>query len=324
MSAAADPQIAAIIEAGGTHVPGLLAAVEQRLLVVADAQGTPLGAHARDTIAAGGKRLRPLLVALAAGSGHEQHHEALVRAATAVELVHVATLVHDDVLDDASLRRGSPTVYARAGRQAAVQTGDALFASAFLELLDSGDAEQVRALARAGSALAAGELMQRADAWDSSIGIDRYVARCELKTARLFEAACALGSLVRGEDQDALRAFANAVGLAFQMLDDVLDVEGPAERTGKHRGTDLLDGTVTLPLLLALEHDPELVSLDLRGLRSAEEAEDLCDRITATGATQEARRVALSYVDAAKAALPTDERQAALLLVADSVVARYA
>lgn len=323
MSAAADPQIAAIVEAGGGHLPALLADVEQQLLVVADLQGEPLGEYARATISAGGKRLRPLLVALSAGPPPEERHDQLVRAAAAVELVHVATLVHDDVLDDASLRRGRPTVYAEAGREAAVQTGDALFASAFSQLLESEDEQQVAALATAGSALAEGELMQRSDAWDVTIGLDRYVARCELKTARLFEAACALGSLVRGEEAGALQPFARAIGLAFQMLDDVLDVEGPAERTGKHRGTDLLDGTVTLPLLIARDRDKQLADLDLRGVNTPARAEALCELITDTGATEVAREVALGYVIEAKAAIPQDERAEALSLVADSVVARY-
>lgn len=322
---AADPQIAAIREAAGAHVAPLLADVEACLERVADAQGPQLGPHARATIAAGGKRLRPLLVILAAGDVPASSHPALVRAAAAVELVHVATLVHDDVLDNAALRRGQPTVFASAGRAAAVQTGDALFAAAFLLLIDNESVAQVRALASAGAALAEGELLQRSDAWDAAISVDRYLHRCGLKTARLFEAACALGSAVRGEDPTALERYAHQIGLAFQILDDVLDIEGPPEVTGKHRGTDLLDGTVTLPFLLARATEPELGALDLRAVTTADEAEELCARIIATGATQESRRLALQHVAQAKAAIPVgDETRAhALTLVAGSVVARY-
>jgi geranylgeranyl pyrophosphate synthase len=255
--------------------------------------------------------------------------EGLVRAAAAVELVHSATLVHDDVLDLAPLRRGRPTVFAAAGRGAATQTGDLLFARAFALLVANADPEQVRALSDAGSALARGELLQRADAFDAAIPLDRYLRRCELKTARLFEAACILGALEGGAGLDgaeALREFGRRIGLAFQILDDVLDVAGPAERTGKHRGTDLLDGTVTLPFILARERDPHLGALDPRAITTPAAAEQICDRIAATGALDEARAVALEHVAAAKAVVPehlADRERAALLLVADGVVARY-
>jgi geranylgeranyl pyrophosphate synthase len=313
-----------VIRAAGDHVPGLLARVEQRLGELAAGHGATLAGHAGSTIAAGGKRLRPLLVFLAAG---EEDGEGLVRAATAVELVHSATLVHDDVLDAAALRRGVPTVWSSAGRGAATATGDLLFARAFGELARNGSVEEVRVLSDASCALAEGELRQRADAWHADVPVERYLQRCELKTARLFEAACRLGALESGGDPDALGAFGRRIGLAFQLLDDVLDVSGPASRTGKHRGTDLLDGTVTLPYILARERDAELAALDPRTIHDADEAEAVCDRIEATGALDEARRRALEIVDDAKerleARLPARQR-AALELVANGVVARYA
>jgi len=313
-----------VIRAAGDHVPGLLVRVEERLAELAAGHGVTLAVHAGATIAAGGKRLRPLLVFLAAD---EENGEGLVRAATAVELVHSATLVHDDVLDAAALRRGVPTVVASAGRSAATATGDLLFARAFAELAENGRVDEIRVLSDASCALAEGELRQRADAWDAAVPVERYLARCELKTARLFEAACRLGALESGGEPDALGAFGRRIGLAFQLLDDVLDVSGPASRTGKHRGTDLLDGTVTLPYILARERDPELAALDPRTIRDPETAERVCDRIEATGALDEARRRALEIVDDAKArladSLPARQR-AALELVANGVVARYA
>jgi geranylgeranyl pyrophosphate synthase len=323
------PEAAPIAEAAGPHVAPLMARVEARLAEIASDHGEALRDHAASTIAAGGKRLRPLLVIVAAGA-HGEDDDALVRAAVAVELVHSATLVHDDVLDTASLRRGAPTVWATAGRGAATATGDLLFAAAFSELAASGDARQVQALSRAGSALAQGELLQRADAWDAGVALERYLHRCELKTARLFEAACTLGVLAGGEDATlatALAGFGAGIGLAFQLLDDVLDVSGPAERTGKHRGTDLLDGTVTLPFILARERDASLAAIDPRAITTPGQAEELCDRIAATGALEAARERALAMVAAAKDALPDglgDRRRAALELVADGVVARYA
>ena len=254
-----------------------------------------------------------------------------MRAAVAVELVHSATLVHDDVIDGAQLRRGHPSVAAAAGRKLAIATGDLLFSRAFAELARNGEEVQLQALSDASSALAEGELLQREDAYAVHVPVARYLRRCELKTAALFEAACRLGALVSAEGSralaDELGAFARRIGLAFQLLDDVLDVSGPVERTGKARGTDLLDGTVTLPFILARERDPELAELDLATLSGPEQAERLCERIAATGALDEAREQALALVAQAKSELPQSlpsERGAALLdLVADAVVERY-
>jgi geranylgeranyl pyrophosphate synthase len=153
--------------------------------------------------------------------------------------------------------------------------------------------------------------------------------RCELKTARLFEASCELGALAARADAStvaALGAFGRRIGLAFQLLDDVLDVSGPAERTGKARGTDLLDGTVTLPLIAAVAADPSIGETDLRTL-DAPAAERLCDRIAATGALGRVRARALELVASAKAQLDGDafdaEQRQLLGLVADGVVQRY-
>ncbi len=327
------PEAMAIANAAGPHIPALLDRIEERLGQIAAAYPEPLSGWASGTIAAGGKRLRPLLVLVAAGppeGWRDASGDGLVRAGVAVELVHSATLVHDDVLDAAPLRRGHPTVWAAAGRGAAIATGDALFADAFAELVRSQSAPQVRALSRAGSALADGELLQRADAWDTGVSLERYLHRCELKTARLFEAACALGVLdATGDEALAaqLTEFGRRVGLAFQLLDDVLDVSGPPERTGKHRGTDLLDGTVTLPLLLAMDREPSLAAMNLREVVTPEQAEAVCDAIAACGALEAARERALELVTGAKAQLPEGlaaTQRAALELVADGVVARYA
>jgi geranylgeranyl pyrophosphate synthase len=342
--------VATIMHRGGAALRERMRSTEQHLERVTVDAGVPLATHAAATVAAGGKRLRPLLVVLAceaaggpgaagpaAGTSPaaEEGELRLVRAAVAVELVHSATLVHDDVIDGAQLRRGHPTVVADAGRHAAIATGDLLFSRAFAELARNDDLAQLRALSDASSALAAGELLQREDAYAARVAVERYLRRCELKTAALFEAACRLGALVAGGDADrgspavladGLGAFARRIGLAFQLLDDVLDVSGPVERTGKTRGADLLDGTVTLPLILARERDAQLAAVDLASLQGPEQAAELCDRIAATGALEEARERALAFVAEAKGALPSllPAGQAALLdLVADAVVERY-
>ncbi len=325
----------AIMRRGGPALRERMVRTERHLERVTAEAGEPLACHATGTVLAGGKRLRPLLVLLAAqaGGGPQPNDEgelALVRAAVAVELVHSATLVHDDVIDGAQLRRGRPSVAAAAGRKLAVATGDLLFSRAFAELSRNGDTDQLQALSDASSALAEGELLQREDAYASGVAVERYLRRCELKTAALFEAACRLGALAALDRSRslarALGLFARRIGLAFQLLDDVLDVSGPVERTGKARGTDLLDGTVTLPLILAREHDRELAAFELSSLHGAEQAERLCERIAATGALEEARDRALAVVAQAKAELPENlpEAGAELLdLVADAVVERY-
>jgi geranylgeranyl pyrophosphate synthase len=318
-------QLGAVLAAGGPELSSLLGRTEARLAEVAGAGGPGLAAHATGTLSAGGKRLRPVLVFLC---GDGAADERLVAAAAAVELLHMATLVHDDVLDGAALRRGRPTVFADGGRLAATATGDLLFSRAFAELAAARSDDAVRALSAASSALAHGELMQRADAWSADVTPERYLERCRLKTASLFEASCRLGALFGGRPRLAapLGRFGERVGLAFQMLDDVLDVAGPPERTGKPRGADLLDGTVTLPLILARGRDEALRSLD-RAL-DPEAAAAICDRIAATGALEEARGQALAHVAEAKRALSETalpgHRRHALELVADGVVARHA
>jgi geranylgeranyl pyrophosphate synthase len=324
-----------IMRRGGAQLRKRMARIELHLERVTARTGEPLASHASATIMAGGKRLRPLLVLLAAESAGGpprtiRGEECLVRAAVAVELVHSATLVHDDLIDGATLRRGHPTVASVAGREVAVATGDLLFSLAFAELARNGSASQLRALSDASSALAAGELLQREDAYAGEVAVERYLRRCELKTAALFEAACRLGALAAadGSDElaDELGAFARRIGLAFQMLDDVLDVSGPVERTGKARGTDLLEGTVTLPLILARERERDLANFRLRSLARPEQAEALCERIAATGALDEARERALAVVAEAKSKLPDslpNGRGALLDLVADAVVERY-
>ncbi|HET7416748.1 MAG TPA: polyprenyl synthetase family protein [Solirubrobacterales bacterium] len=308
----------AVLDASSRWLPARLGEVEELLRRAVGDPGELLGEDAAATLEAGGKRLRPMLVLLCAGPDGSA---VALRAAAAIELVHMATLVHDDVLDEAPLRRGLPTVAAASGHERAVATGDLLFSRAFALLAEAGDARAVALLADASVALARGELAQRQDAFDLSIGEQRYLDRCRLKTARLFECACLLG-----RDDEELREFGAGVGLAFQLLDDVLDVSGPPERTGKARGTDLLDGTITLPLIEAAAGDPGIRELDLQALDPAS-AEALCDRIAATGALERVRARALQMVAEAKQSLERSsfapEQRQLLALVADGVVQRY-
>jgi geranylgeranyl pyrophosphate synthase len=333
---AVPPPVTMVLDAADAWLPTRMEAVEERLRSLVEGHGDALAADAGATLAAGGKRLRPMLVLLCAGPGAG---DPAIRAAAAIELVHMATLVHDDVLDAAPLRRGRPTVVARSGRERALAVGDLLFSRAFAELGHDGSERQVELLSGASVALALGELAQRRDAFDISISAERYLDRCGLKTARLFECACLIGRAGKGGElassnsaepdralERALQTFGREIGLAFQLLDDVLDVTGPPERTGKARGTDLLDGTVTLPLILAREEDPSLAEVKLDEL-DAEGAAAVCDRVAATGVLERVRDDARGRVETAKRALATaglgpDQRHL-LELVADGVVERY-
>ncbi len=315
---AVPPPVTAVLDASSRWLPTRLGEVERMLREQATGHGEPLASDAAMTLEAGGKRLRPMLVLLSAG---EEAGERAVRAAAAIELVHMATLVHDDVLDAAPLRRGRPTVAATAGRERATATGDLLFSRAFALLAAAGEERSIELLSAASVALARGELAQRHDAYDTALEEERYLERCRLKTGSLFECACRLGC-----DEEELGAFGASIGLAFQLLDDVLDVSGPPERTGKARGTDLLDGTVTLPLILAAKRDPQIHEVDLHSLDPSA-AEALCDRIEATGVLRLVRSRALELVAEAKRMLGSAgfdaERRKLFDLVADGVVQRY-
>lgn len=322
------PPVTRVLDASESWLPRRMSAVERRLGELVEGHGEALAAEAGATLVAGGKRMRPMLVLLCAGP---DAGEDAVRAAAAVELVHMATLVHDDVLDAAPLRRGHPTVLARAGRATATAVGDLLLSRAFAELSEAaeGAGRRVALLAGASVGLARGELMQRHDAFSASIEAERYLERCMLKTARLFECACLVGADPKpsAEATAALTRYGREIGLAFQLLDDVLDITGPPERTGKARGTDLLDGTVTLPLIRARERDPSLAAVDLRAL-DTDSAAPLCERIVGTGVLDEVRADARERVEAAKRALADAAvdapRRKLLALVADGVVERYA
>jgi geranylgeranyl pyrophosphate synthase len=287
---------------------------------------------AADTLAAGGKRVRPLLVFCAAPRAALEDGAArdrLLSAAAAVELVHMATLVHDDLLDGATMRRGRPTVAEALGPERAVSTGDFLFARAFAELTRTRLPRAVQALAGAALALSRGEMDQQRAAFDLALTEGDYLARCRNKTAALFSVACRLGALVGGAGRAAeerLAAFGENVGMAFQIFDDILDLAGAPAATGKRRGTDLCDGTVTLPVILALQLEPGLRPHVAEACQGPD-LEALCDRLARHPALGLARARALAFVARAREAIserPVDGADPrALLEIADGVVDRY-
>jgi geranylgeranyl pyrophosphate synthase len=291
--------------------PGLDAYLEDLEVVLAESVEAHPGLVAEvggEALEAGGKRLRPLLVFLAAEPG-----EAPLAAGAAVELVHMATLVHDDLIDRARYRRGRASAWARHGPEAARAAGDYLFARAFAELAATGDHAAVRCLAGATLSLARGEALQRAQTNDPETSVEGYLERCALKTGKLFEAACLLGS---GGDRD-LGAFGLALGIAFQIADDILDCSGETIETGKIAGTDLREGTPTLPLILASREDARV-----RAALAGGPLDGALLRVAQTSALEGSREVALDYARRARACLDGHLRRDELESLTDAVVDR--
>jgi geranylgeranyl pyrophosphate synthase len=281
--------------------------VEERLREVVSAQPGLVERLGTAAVAAGGKRMRPLLIHLVGDD-----RERALRCSVAVELVHTATLVHDDLIDRAPLRRGRPTAWSAEGDHAALTTGDYLFARAFAELAAAGDLDGVRILAGACLALVRGEAVQRQQQHRPETTIDAYLERISLKTGKLFEAACLLGS--RDEE---LGRFGLNLGIAFQIADDILDCTGETIETGKIAGTDLREGTPTLPLLLAAQQDERV-----RAALAGGPTEGVLLRVAATSALERSREVAEEFAAKACASLNGGARRDELEALALAVVER--
>ena len=205
-----------------------------------------------------GKRLRPLVALLSGGAcgGMTSGH---VDLAVIVELIHIATLVHDDIMDEAERRRAQPTVNARWGNSLSVLLGDCLFAQALNLSTNFDNAEISRVIARAAREVCSGEIIQTQRRFDLHLSIDDYLRIVEMKTGSLFAAASELGAVINGADLEttrALRDFGRKIGAAYQIYDDCLDIAGNESEIGKTLGTDLRKGKMTLPILLLLRSAP--------------------------------------------------------------------
>ena len=302
--------------------------VEVLLAGVAERAPVDLIEPSLAALTSGGKRLRPLLLVLSARMG-EPDRDDLLGAATAIEVLHTATLIHDDIVDRAESRRSVPTTVAGYGREIAAATGDYLFAEAFSKLARIGDPRLVRAFAEASVGLAAGELEQyRANGAD--VEVEAYLEHIRKKTAGLFKAACVAGGTLGGlslKQIDSLATYGQALGIAFQMSDDIMDLVGKPGLMGKGIGTDLAEGTVTLPVIFALrEGDAQTIRRVLAAPDpSPELLEAGIEAVLVTDAVAKTEAWARGKVDAALEGLellPDCPEREFLAAIASEVVGR--
>jgi len=256
----------------------------------------------------------------------------LTPAAMAVELTHAATLLHDDVIDRSSVRRGRPTVAASLGDEPAIVIGDFYFAKAYEHAARTQSTEVVAILARTVMEICAGEVRQQAIRYLYSTGFDEYMQRIEAKTATLLAACCDIGALLAGlpaAQRSALSAYGRLLGLAFQIADDVLDYLGSADEIGKPIGQDIAEGFATLPLILAMQdarsaHRLTAILHDGRKL-STQEAHEAVHAVLDSGAPDLALERAREYAAKARAeldAIDAGEARDALAALTDYVVSR--
>jgi octaprenyl-diphosphate synthase len=271
--------------------------------------GVPLvGTVSQYIISAGGKRIRPALLLLMAGalgySGTQRHNLAAV-----VEFIHTATLLHDDVVDESTLRRGRPTANESFGNPASVLVGDFLYSRAFQMMVDAGDMRVMEVLAEATNVIAEGEVLQLMNMHDASLDEVDYLRVIRSKTAKLFEASTRLAAILAKSSpqvEAACAAYGQALGTAFQVIDDVLDYDGDAAELGKNLGDDLREGKNTLPLIIAMQRGtPEQRTTIQLAIQNGEmhALSEIVDIVRLTGALEATRVAASDEAERAIAAL---------------------
>ena len=271
--------------------------------------GVPLvGTVSQYLISAGGKRIRPALLLLMAGAigytGPQRHNLAAI-----VEFIHTATLLHDDVVDDSTLRRGRPTANESFGNPASVLVGDFLYSRAFQMMVDSGEMRVMEVLAEATNVIAEGEVLQLMNMHDASLDEAGYLRVIRSKTAKLFEASTRLAAILAKssiEVETACAEYGQALGTAFQVIDDVLDYDGNAKELGKNLGDDLREGKNTLPLIIAMQRGTPTQRQTIHSAIENGEMDALAEIVNivrATGAIEATRAAASAEAERAIAAL---------------------
>jgi len=333
------PAVTAQQTPSGPHAVDRLAALLAEDLAAVDAiihhyMTSPVGVIpnlAAHLIDAGGKRIRPLITLAAArllGGGGDGPR----KLAAAVEFIHSATLLHDDVVDVSSMRRGKESANIVWGNSSSVLVGDFLFARSFNLMVETGDIQVLDILARAASVIAEGEVMQLAAANDADTTRERYMAIIAAKTAALFAAAAKSGAVAAGrpgDDAAALETYGRELGLAFQLVDDALDYGGASATMGKNVGDDFGEGKVTLPVVFARDAGDEAERVFWRRVMGGERTDDdfhravaLLKRHNAIGLTLDAAREHAAKANAALGSLPANAYREALAALPDFVVER--
>jgi octaprenyl-diphosphate synthase len=310
-----------------------LQAVSQRMFEQISEFEPDLATYAAYALTAQGKQLRPALVGLSANAtGRIQ--DCHVTVAVIIEMVHLATLVHDDVMDEAAIRRGRPTVAANWGNEISVLLGDCLFAHALKLAAGFPTTEVCRAVASSTNTVCAGEILQTQRRGNFRFTRAEYLKVLAMKTGELFALACEMGAYLNAStsrspsEREVLRSFGMALGTAYQIYDDCLDVFGSEGRAGKSLGTDLLKGKVTLPLLVLLERNDPALDRKVEALVGDYQPENFGQVISLLqrhGALHESSRAIQEYLLAAKASasqLPESEARAGLINLCEVLAAQ--
>jgi octaprenyl-diphosphate synthase len=287
----------------------------------------------RTTLEAGGKRLRPAFVALAAkATGLPFDEERTRKLGACMEMIHMATLVHDDVIDNSPTRRGRPTASAEVGNTAAILSGDVLMAKAMILLARDGDLPIIRAVSEAVVDMAEGEVRELEVRGDFELDETTHLTVLRMKTASFIEACCEIGAMVAGADatvRQALRDYGYHVGMAFQIVDDLLDYRGDKAKTGKTLGTDFRDGQATLPLIFLREHLSDAESKIARRRfgngANDDEIRMIADWMDTRGAFSRSEEYAREHIEKALDALeglPDSNTRELLETVAEYVIQR--
>jgi octaprenyl-diphosphate synthase len=302
-----------------------------RIITQRLSSGVPLvGQVSQHIILAGGKRLRPVLLLLMAGAlGYQgsDHH----KLAAVIEFIHTATLLHDDVVDDSKLRRSKPTANALFGNPASVLVGDFLYSRAFQMMVECQNMRILDIVSEATNVIAEGEVMQLMNMHDASLTEQNYLDVIRSKTAKLFEASTRLPAVLTGsshEVETACAAYGQALGTAFQVIDDVLDYDGDAALMGKNLGDDLREGKATLPLIIAMQRGtPQECALVKHAIENGEvqALQTIAEIVRNTGAMQATRDAASEQAQLALTALtqlPDTPYKQAMAELAEQLLSR--
>jgi octaprenyl-diphosphate synthase len=285
-----------------------MAEVDKVIAARLDSDVPLVGQVSRYIISAGGKRLRPALLLLMCGALDYTQAQRFNLAAV-VEFIHTATLLHDDVVDESTMRRGRSTANEAFGNPASVLVGDFLYSRAFQMMVDSGQMRVMEILAEATNVIAEGEVLQLMNMHDASLSEEGYLKVIRSKTAKLFEASARLAAVLAGSDsrtEAACATYGQALGTAFQVIDDVLDYDGDMAEMGKNLGDDLREGKTTLPLIIAMRlASPTQALLVRHAIESGglDQLDEVLDIVRKTGSLKIARQAAAAEAQRAIDAL---------------------